>query len=112
VAFNSVRTNSKCRPRLLGIVVAAGLGLSAGTAHADRDWDHGDHRSHHEHHHDRHDWHRYRGWTAGYYEPPPVVYGYPYPYPYYGPDYYDPYYAPPPVVYGPGVGVNLHFNVR
>jgi hypothetical protein len=83
----STRSPRRHAARLIaGVAVAAvlALGVSAGTANAR--WDHrDDHRDDH------------RGWTGGYYNAPPVVYGSPYAYGYY----------PPPVAYGPGIGINL-----
>lgn len=79
-------------PAVAAVVAVLLASLSVGAVPAAAD-DHG-------HDHDRHDYRRddHRGhpggWTGGYYQPPPVVYG-------------SPYYAPPPVVYGPGISVNL-----
>jgi hypothetical protein len=107
VTIDTKKSKRWRRALLLGIAVASAIDLTAGTALAQRhrgDWRrHDDHRDRHREHREHRNW---WGWTGGYYTPPPVVYGY------YDPYYY-PAYNPPPVVYGgPGVGVNLRFNVR
>jgi hypothetical protein len=66
-----------------GAAIAAAL-LAVSVAPASARWDH-----------EQHGWHH--GWSGGYYNSPPVVYGSPYAYGYY----------PPPVYYGPTVGLNL-----
>jgi hypothetical protein len=67
-----------------GIAVSAVIALAVSAGPASARW--GDRDDH---------WHH--GWSGGYWEAPPPVYGY---YGTYG-------YYPPPVVYGPGVGISL-----